>query len=179
VAVVDAWTLEGPFPNVAAAASYREPSDWGGLLEAEVERRAGLVVPTEALHCAAREWGRFHLEHGAPPDPSLTTWIGARCSASTPQITYQHFEGGVPEQADEAEIFEAWRPAVEPLIAERLVGGPRAAGIWFGRRGNRAIAVVASGERLVHLAPLATVLEGDGSFVVSGEALVPARSPPR
>lgn len=174
VAAVDGWTLEGPFPDVAAAVAYREPSDWGGLLEAEAARRAGLVVPTEALHCAAREWGRFYLENGAGPGPNLSTWMGARCDASTPQISYHHFEGGIPADASEAEVFEAWRPAVETLLREHLMGGPRAAGIWFGRNGKRAIAVVASGERLLHLEPLATVLEGDGSFVVRGELLIEA-----
>jgi len=172
VAAVDSWTLEGPFPNVSAAAAYREPSDWGGLLDAEATRRAGLVVPTEALHCAAREWGRFYLTNGAPPGPSLTAWIGGRCSASTPQISYHHFEGGIPADASDAEVFEAWRPAIETLLREHLMGGPRAAGIWFGRHENRAIAVVASGERLLQLEPLATVLKGDGSFVLRGELLI-------
>jgi hypothetical protein len=176
VAVVERWTLEGPFPEVVAAAPYREPSDWGALLEAEVDRRAGLLVATESLHCAAREWGRFHLEHGAPPDPDLAGWMGARCSASVPSVSFHHFEGGIPENATEAEVFEGWRDAVASLLAERLVGGPLAAGIWYGRRGNRAIAVLASGERLLHLEPLPTVLpaDGDGSFVLRGELLVPA-----
>jgi len=172
MADVEAWTLEGPFPNVLAAAAYREPSDWGGLLEAHAARRAGLVVPTEAMHCAAREWGHFHLEHGAPPGPSLTTWIGARCSASTPQISYHHFEGGIPADASEAEVYEGWRHAVGGLLSEHLVGGPLAAGIWYGRKGSQAIAVIAAGERLAHVEPLAVVLEGDGRFVLRGELLV-------
>lgn len=171
VADVEAWTLEGPFPNVVAAAPYREPSDWGGLLAAEASRHAGLVVPTEAMHCAAREWGRFHLEHGAPPGPDLTEWMGARCSASTPQITYRQFEGGIPADASEAEVFEAWQSAVGSLLSKSLVGGPLSAGIWYGRKGNRAIAVVAVGERIVHVRPLPVVLEGDGSFVLEGETL--------
>jgi len=174
VAAVERWTLQGPFPDVAAAVPYRESSDWGGLLEAEATRRAGLVVPTEALHCAAREWGRFYFEKGAGPGPNLAAWIAGRCSASTPQISYHHFEGGIPADASDSEVFEAWRPAVESLLKENLVGGPRTAGIWFGRHENRAIAVVASGERLLHLQPLATVLEGDGSFVVRGELLIEA-----
>jgi hypothetical protein len=172
LADVESWTLEGPFPNVLAAAPYREPSDWGGLLETHAARRAGLVVPTEAMHCAAREWGRFHLEHGAPPGPGLTTWIGARCSASTPQISYHHFQGGVPADATEAEVFEGWRGAVGGLLSQHLVGGPLAAGIWYGRKDGHAIAVVAAGERLAHVAPLPVVLEGDDTFVLKGELLV-------
>jgi hypothetical protein len=172
VADVEAWTLEGPFPNVVAAAPYREPSDWGGLLESEAARHAGLVVPTEAMHCAAREWGRFHLAHGAPPGPDLTEWIGARCSASTPQISYHEFEGGVPAGASEAEIFDGWRQAVGSLLSKSLVGGPLVAGIWYGRKEDRAIAVIAVGERVVRIHPLPVVLEGDGSFVLQGETLV-------
>jgi len=176
VAVVERWTLEGPFPDVAAAVPYREPSDWGALLEAEVARRAGLLVGTEALHCAAREWGRFHLEHGAPPDPDLAGWMSARCSASVPNVAFHHFEGGIPQDATEAEVYEGWREAVASLLSQRLVGGPLEAGIWYGRRANRAIVVLAAGERLLHLEPLATVLPegGDGSFVLRGELLVPA-----
>jgi hypothetical protein len=175
VAVVERWTLEGPFPDVAASVPYREPSDWGALLEEEVERRAGLLVATEAMHCAAHEWGRFFLEHGAPPDPDLALWMGARCSA-LPAAAFHHFEGGIPANASDAEVFEGWRDAVASLLAQRLVGGPLEAGIWFGRRENRAIVVLAAGERLLRLEPLPTVLpEGsDGSFVVRGELLLPA-----
>jgi len=176
VAVVPEWTVAGPFPNVAAAKPYRDPTDWGGLLETAVARRAGLVVATEAMHCAAREWGRFHLAHGAPPAPDLSRWIGARCGTSTPQIRYDHFDGGIPTQATEAEVFEAWGPAVEGILAENLVGGPRAAGIWYGTREGRAIAVVASGERLVQIAPLAMKLEGESTFVLEGETLADAES---
>ncbi|HKJ24403.1 MAG TPA: hypothetical protein VKB65_06245 [Myxococcota bacterium] len=172
LADVESWVLEGPFPNVLAAVPYREPSDWGGLLESQAARRAGLVVPTEAMHCAAREWGRFLLANGAPPGPGLTTWIGARCSASTPQISYHHFDGGIPAGASEAEVFEGWRAAVESMLEEHLVGGPLAAGIWYGQKDGRAIAVVAVGERLAHVRPLPVVLEGDGHFVLEGELLV-------
>jgi hypothetical protein len=177
VAVVPEWTLEGPFPNVSAAQPYREPTNWGGLLEAAAVRRAGLVVATEALHCAAREWGRFHLAHGSRPAPDLTRWIGARCGASTAGIAYHHFDGGVPAAASEDEIFEAWAPAVEALIAEHLVGGPLAAGIWYGRKENHAIAVIATGPRKVQIAPLPQVIgEGDGVFVLQGETLEQAES---
>jgi hypothetical protein len=172
VAVVPEWTLEGPFPNVSTAQPYREPTNWGGLLEAAAVRRAGLVVGTEALHCAAREWGRFQLAHGARPAPDLTRWMAARCGASTAGVVYHHFDGGVPAAASEDEIFEAWSPAVQALIDEHLVGGPLAAGIWYGRKDDHAIAVIATGERKVQIAPLPQVVaEGDGVFVLRGETL--------
>jgi len=175
VAVVDAWTLEGPFPDVAAAVPYRDPSDWGGLLEVEAARRAGLVVATEAMHCAAREWGRFRLEHGAPPAPELSRWMAARCSVSVASVGFHHFEGGVPEGADEAEIFDSWRGAVASLLRQRLVGGPQTAGVWFGRRDGRALLAIATGERVLRMDPVPTVLGGDDPrVVIGGEVLVQA-----
>jgi hypothetical protein len=175
VAVVDDWILSGPFPDVIGAVSYRDPSDWGALLETAAARRAGLVVATEAMHCAAREWGLFFLEKGAPPGPHLQSFLAARCSAVAPQVAYHQFEGGVPADASDAEIFESWRDVVDGLLEGRLVGGPLTAGIWFGRKDGRALVVIAAGERLVRVDPVPTVFEqGDGTFFVSGELLVEA-----
>lgn len=179
VATVEEWTLTGPFPDVVAAVPYRDPTEWGGLLEVAAEQRAGLVVATEAMQCAAREWALFYQEHRTPPGPQLRNYMAARCSTVAPNVQFHHFEGGVPAGASDPEIFESWRGAVASLLSDALRGGPQTAGIWYGRRDGRAIVVIASGERLVRVDPLPTasfdeVRRGDGEFVLSGELLVPA-----
>ena len=60
---VDRWRLEGPFPTSVGATPYSEPTAWSALLEEAARGRAGLVVPTEAMYCVARELGRFYLAH--------------------------------------------------------------------------------------------------------------------
>ncbi len=173
--IVDEWAFAGPFPNVVAAVPYRAPSDWGALLEVAAQRRAGLVVGTEPMHCAAREWGRFFLEHEAPPGPDLLRYLSARCTTVSPSVRYFHFTGGIPEAASDAEVFESWRGAVDAMMADHFVGGPLTAGIWFGRKEGRAVVTVSFGERLLRVDPIPTVFEeGDGTFVVRGEVLIPA-----
>ena len=58
VRAVDGWRLEGPFPARVGATPYSQPNEWSALLDEVARGRAGLVVPTEAMYCVARELGR-------------------------------------------------------------------------------------------------------------------------
>jgi len=74
---VDAWELAGPFPERLEVVPSSGGSPWDLLLADEARRRPGLLLPTEAMNCVARELGRFFLAHGAKPGKSLLRYIAS------------------------------------------------------------------------------------------------------
>ena len=174
VADVESWELGGPFANRLDASPYVGAGPWSQRLEAETSRRAGLVLPTEAMHCVARELGLFRLQFGAQPPENLTRFIIGRCSASVVRVEHGFFEAAVPERASDEEVFRKWESPVVEMIRRQLVGGARVVGIWFGRSGEQAVVIVASALRDVRLEPFSNVLPEDGRVAIRGEALAPA-----
>jgi len=172
VRAVDSWELSGPFPETIAVEPYRDAeSSWGSLLDEAARRRVGLVVPTQAMHCVARELGRFVLAQGGQPTASLRQFITARCNASVAQIGFQYVEGEASPELDDARLFAFWKQAVADAIQRGLRGGPQTAGIWFGREGRRAVAMVAFGQRELHLEPVSPLPSADGVIELRGESL--------
>ncbi|TFG95431.1 MAG: hypothetical protein E4H11_05065 [Myxococcales bacterium] len=171
---VDSWELAGHFPERIAVEPWSDAgSPWSSLLDEAARKRVGLVVPTQAMHCVARELGRFFLAHGGQPTTSLRQFITSRCNASVAQIGFQYVEGELSPELGEAELFSHWKPAVADAIQRGLRGGPQTAGIWFGREGPRSVAMVAFGRRELHLEPLAPASLRDGILELRGETLGP------
>jgi hypothetical protein len=173
---VERWTLAGPFPEAVGAAAFDDASPFGRLLADAARERAGLVVPTEAMHCFAREIGRYRLEHHADPDHAFQRYARARCGASVASVSIGHLEGSAPEGIDDARLLEHWRAAAEQMIREQLVGGPRTAGIWLGRAGERAVAVLAVGRRELRIDELRTALAPGERVAIRGEVLEPTQA---
>jgi hypothetical protein len=168
---VASWELEGPFPERVEESRFDDGSSWSQLLADAVERRAGLVVPTEAMYCVARELGRFYLAMGGLPSQNLRRYITARCQAGVAGIGVRYLQAEIGPAVPEAQLFAQWRESFEQMIADQLVGGPTAAGVWFGRSEDRVIALVASGIRAIRLDPVETVLGEDHRVVIRGESL--------
>jgi hypothetical protein len=174
---VDSWELAGPFPDSIRVEPYSDPaSPWGSLVDEAARRRVGLVVPTESMYCVARELGRFYLANGGQPTPSLRQFITSRCNAPVARIGFQYVEGEVPNELGEADLFTHWKGAVAKAIRDGLRGGPQTAGIWFGREGGRAVAMVAFGRRDLLLEPVSPFPAPDGGIELRGEALEPVSS---
>jgi len=171
---VDSWRLEGPFPTRVGVTPYSEPTAWSALLEEAARGRAGLVVPTEAMYCVARELGRFYLAHRGQPTDSLRHFIASRCHASVAQVGFAYIDGEVSPQRSEAQLYAHWENAVAEIIRSGVIGGPRTAGIWFGRSDGHAVVMVASGSRLVRVEPFSPQVGSDGKLEIEGEALGPA-----
>jgi hypothetical protein len=173
---VDSWELAGPFPDSIRVEPYSDPeSPWGSLVDEAARRRVGLVVPTESMYCVARELGRFYLANGGQPTPSLRQFITSRCNAPVAQIGFQYVEGEVPSGLGDAELFGHWKEAVAKAIRDGLQGGPQTAGIWFGREGGRAVAMVAFGRRELLLEPVSP-FPTHGVIELRGESLEPVAS---
>lgn len=171
---VEVWELEGPFPERVDERRFDDSSPWSALLADAVERRAGLVVPTEAMYCVAHELGRFYLVMSGFPSQNLRRYIVARCQAGVAGIGIRYLHAEIAPGISDAELFARWREPFGAMIADQLVGGPMTSGVWFGRSADRAIALVVSGTRAVRLEPMETVLGEDHRVVIRGESLRPA-----
>jgi len=171
---VEEWELTGPFPERIAVAASLGESPWDGLLADEARRRAGLVVPTEAMRCAAREVGLFRLKRNAEPNQGLRDYIVRRCNSSVPNFRVAMTWAAIPPATTEGMIFEKWKGEFAARISEIVQGGPRTAGVWFGRDGDWVVAVVAAGTRRVRLDPVSPIPAADGRVRLTGELLVPA-----
>jgi hypothetical protein len=169
---VEEWKLEGPFPERVGALPHAEEGPWSGLLSRVAEQRAGLVVPTEGMYCAARELGRFFLAQRGRPDDSLRRFILGRCHTTVSDVGFGYVDGRVDPNLDEAALFEQWRATLESTIEQGVQGGPRSVGIWFGRRGEDAVALVAFGPREVRVEPFSPFADADGRVEIRGEALL-------
>jgi len=171
---VDAWQLAGPFPERLEAVPWREPGPWAGLVEEAVQRRPGLVVPTQAMYCVARELGRFFLATSGQPSEGLRRFIIARCNATEARVVIGYVDGRVSPRESDAKVFAHWSGALREGLEARLAGGPRTAGIWYGRKGDRAVVMEAVGVREVRVQALSPVPAPGGRIEIRGELLLPA-----
>jgi hypothetical protein len=171
---VETWELEGPFPARVDERRFDDGSSWSALLANAAARRPGLVVPTEAMYCVARELGRFYLVLDGFPSQNLRRYLIARCQAGIAGIGFRYLHMEIGPGVSDAELFAGWSEPFKKMIVDQLVGGPVTAGVWFGRSEERAIALVVSGARAVRLDPVETVLGEDHRVEIRGESLRPA-----
>jgi hypothetical protein len=170
---VERWRLRGPFPEKIGALPDMADDRWSQLLAREAQHRAGLLLPTEAMGCVARELGIFYLEHRGQPTDGLRRFMTTRCHASVPQVRMAHYSADVPSNASEAEIFERFAPQFQDTLGRALAGGPRTAGIWYGREGDHVVVMLAWGQRQLHLEPLSPFADSSGRVSLEGEVLEP------
>ncbi len=171
---LESWQLIGPFPSQIEAVPYSEPGPWAALLDDAARRRPGLVLPTEAMYCVAREIGRFFLATRSQPSEGLRRYITARCQATEARVAIGYVDGPVSPRHSDAQVYGHWREAVQKSLESRLAGGPRTAGIWYGREGDHAVVMQAFGHREIHVEPFSPVPGADGTVVIRGELLTPA-----
>lgn len=171
---VERWRLRGPFPERIGALPYQAEDRWGQLLAELAQRRAGLLLPTEAMRCIARELGLFYLDHRARPTDGLRRFMAARCHASAAQLQMAHYSADVPPGADEDAVFERYGESFREDVTRSLAGGPRTAGIWYGRKGDHVVVMLAWGRRRLNLEPLSPFADASGRVVLEGEVLEPA-----
>lgn len=171
---VESWRLSGPFPPRVEAVPYSEDGPWAALIDDAARRRPGLVLPTQAMYCVAREIGRFYLATRAQPSEGLRRYITARCNATEARIAIGYVDGPVSPRHSDVQVYGHWRDAVRRSLESRLAGGPRTAGIWYGREGDHAVVMQAFGYREIHVEPFSPVPTADGRIEIRGELLTPA-----
>jgi hypothetical protein len=171
---LESWQLAGPFPQRIEAVPYTEAGPWAALMDDAARRRPGLVLPTEAMYCVAREVGRFFLATRSQPSEGLRRYITARCHATEARVAIGYVDGPVSQRHSDAQVYGHWRDAVRRSLESRLAGGPRTAGIWYGREGDHAVVMQAFGHREIHVEPFSPVPAADGRIEIRGELLTPA-----
>jgi hypothetical protein len=171
---VDRWTLQGPFPEQVGEVPIGEPGPFETALAEVAAERAGLVVVSRAMRCAAREFGLFFVQHGGLPGGALRRFILGRCGVSGGQVGFGYFYDDVPPDASPERVFEVWGSEVRRLVRSGLGTGPRAVGIWFGRNQNRGLVLMTSSQRRARVTPFATTPDESGHVRVRGELLTPA-----
>jgi hypothetical protein len=170
LAEVDEWRLAGPFPEMVGVTPHAPANAFESVLEETVAKRAGIAASSEPMHCAAREVGRFVLAKGSLPASGLLEFIAARCGALGAGIRPGSIQASVPAGASDADVLATWRSSIDDLVRQSLEGGPTMAGLWFGREGDRAVVVVASGMREALVEPFSPVAK-DGAVSIRGEVL--------
>lgn len=173
---LESWQLAGPFPQRIEALPYTGSGPWASLIDDAASRRPGLVLPTEAMYCVAREIGRFFLATRSQPSEGLRRYITARCHATEARVAIGYVDGPVSRHRSDAQVYAHWRDAVRRSLESRLAGGPRTAGIWYGRDGDHAVVMQAFGHREIHVQPFSPVPAADGRIEIRGELLTPAAS---
>ncbi len=173
-AQVDRWRLAGPFPEVIGDEPLRAPGPWDEVLLEVAVRRAGLLVVSEAMQCVARELGTFFAEQQRLAGPAVQRFVQARCGATRNELQAAYLLGEIPPGAADADLVREWRPRVAELIDEYLGTGPRAAGMWFGRRNGQGMVFLASARRSLLLTPSSAVPDADGWLRLQGEVLGPS-----
>jgi hypothetical protein len=173
---VESWTLEGPFPDRIGELPIRDPGTFEAVLMEASTARAGLLVASESMRCAARELGRFFVSQGGLPGEALQRYVLGRCGATGTGLNVGFFHEATPPDASPERVFEVWGNQVRRMVNEQLGPGPRAAGIWYGRRGVESLVLLVSAPRRGRLVPVSAVPGKDGRLRLSGEALRPVES---
>ncbi len=173
VADVATWELSGPLAEAYAVKRAEPQPPWDDALRRLAERRPGMLTPSAAMTCSARELGLFILEHGKRPSPDLERFIAARCGQSAVDLQVASLSGEIPDAIDDAELAEQWRQSIEKATADSLASGQRVAGVWFGRRDGRAVWLIATTRRLAYLEPIPVVPDDQDRVLISGQLLQP------
>jgi hypothetical protein len=170
---VDEWELVGPFPSRLGDEPIAEPHLFEEVLLETVQRRPGLLLASQAMRCAAREFARFFLDQSKLPEPGLQRFVMGRCGATgvEPQISY--YAGQIPGDASDVEVVQAWREPVTDLVHRYLGSGPRTAGTWLARRDEQAVWLLVTAARRAHLEPSSGSAGADDWLRLQGELLSP------
>jgi hypothetical protein len=173
----EGWTVPGqePPPEATGAPVQQVSEQWSpqGAWEetfaaayATSGRKAAL---TRAMSCAAAEIGRFYLEKDAVPPESLQRFVTAACGVYAPAVGYNSLKGTLPAAAPDDKLIAKWKDQVGAGMVGRVPVSAKHAGFWFGRRGSRAVALVAFESTPVDLTPFKPVPDFNGDLAIVGQ----------
>ena len=170
----DTWQLTGPLPDAVDTMEHRPAGSWEQLLQQEVQRQRGRSLATESMYCVAREIGLFYAQRQAFPSQRLEQFMASRCGAALGHVSTSYLTGEVPADSSDETVYQLWQSRVRDLVGRHFHRGQRLVGIWYGRLANKAIVLVASGERQLVLERLPFVPPPNGKLVLRGELLTAA-----
>jgi hypothetical protein len=160
--------VHGPLPARAGSApTAAEGAAAAAFVEAAA--RAGRRAPlTAALTCVARELGRFYLARGAWPGDGVRQFLGGACGALAPQAGYAYTHAQIPADVPEARVVEVWKDGLRAGLLDRLPTDATGTGFWFGRQGDRVVAVASYEVLRAEIAPFPLTPDDKGEVVIEG-----------
>lgn len=164
------WTVPGPFPQDVALRGYAGAQPWDQLLTKSLTPSAGMSVASVGMHCVAQAFAEFYLQHKAMPSPTVETFILGRCRATPANVQVNFLAGEVPASVDDAQLFQQWQDSLQKTVGKTDTSKLEAVGIGWARDADRAVVMVARGERRAFLEP---VRIEDGAAIVKGRLLLP------
>lgn len=170
---VDTWDLSSSLPDAIEVAAMGDLGPWGAPLAKAASARPGLVLPTRAMTCVAREAARFVAEKGAMPAEPLRDFMAARCGTASSHVAIAYQAGSAPASMSEADLVGHWSKEVQSMVRSGTSSGNLFAGIAFARKGERAAVVLVTQPRRAHVEKV-PLLPVDGKVVIQGELLAPA-----
>lgn len=174
---VQDWTLEEPLPGDDAQRPVGRTSPWDQELEFAALTSMPPLARTRAMACAAREFGRFFLQHGGQPAEGLQKYILSLCGSVAARARTAMLFAQVPDEVPEAKLAGQWRPQVRQMIASVLQGGDHdRAGIWFGRKKGQAVVMVVMGGSRAQFSALPRIPDARGRIEIAGRLEEDAQS---
>jgi hypothetical protein len=160
-----AWRIED-----AASAHFQPvtPAERGERALAGILAAAGKPLRlSKAMSCVAREVGRYYLEAEAPPAEALRVFILGACGSVAREV------GLLPYTAKRRRPFRI--PCSSRLeaglgkeIASAIPADASEMGVWFGRKGGAAMAVISYVKLPASLRPFPLVPDANGDVTVEG-----------
>ncbi|WP_437286772.1 hypothetical protein [Sorangium sp. So ce406] len=168
------WAPAGSLPELAGDEPWQAASAWDAAFSAAVDRAERPPRVTRSMSCAAREIGRFLLEHAEPPPERLRRFMTAACGSATSVTSYAVHGGEVPETATDEEVLARWQGEFRARVEERLRPGMDVAGFSFERIAGRAVALAVFGSAEAEIKPFSPVPDARGEVVIEGRLTRPA-----
>lgn len=163
---VETWTLVGPFEDGAGTKPHPTNTKIGALF---VERTAGKIQTSLAMECVAREVGTFYLETGKYPASALGDFIAGRCGAPILGIGVDTFgNDDLKGKTDEETLFKHWKSDLDKMI-DTKTKRERPAGVWFGKKDNKAYFFLASGPKASSVESVVASSSTPGVYTVRGK----------
>jgi hypothetical protein len=160
-----AWTVEN------AAAAHFEASTAEGNERALAALFAAAGKPlrlTKAASCVAREVGRYYLDHEAAPGEGLREFMLGACGSLAREVGLIPYVGPVPEKVPDAVVLRTWSEPLEKAVASTLPKDASEVGVWFGRKGDKAMAVISYVKLPASVRPFSLAPDGNGDVLIEG-----------
>jgi hypothetical protein len=165
---VEGWTVD-PTPGGSSAADAWSPQGpWEEAFATTLSASGRKLRTTRAMSCAAREIGRFVLEHHGPPPEQLQRFIGAACGVFAPGVGYQALTGTAGDGISDERVLASWHGQLGKDLLPKVPADARTIGFWSGRRKADVLALVMFETSPVELKPFSLVPDANGDVVIEG-----------
>jgi len=171
-APVAEWTLTGPFPKMIGSLPRTPTNAFERYLD-EHAAKSKRVEHTEAMHCAAREFGLFVLATDQQADDRLERFILNRCGAIGLRLVgLPYFTIESPGDPDVEKVLEGTRKGFDDFLSKASKFKPAVEiGGWVHGNGEKQIVVLAVALTNVEIEPVPIIPTKRNEVTLKGRYL--------